>query len=181
MSREVGKPTLSAQDDVEIRELSSRYYWLADTSPGVRWATELFTPDRMWWIGTDKGGQQAAGTKQLAEISLRMSGKLPEPQRPQHMCTNLSIEPSTEGARGRCYFWFIFSAPGKPPTSRRRHGTYADVVVKTPDGWGFKCRKMCQSDISGIPDRPRGPRRKSPKSYRQWGLGAIRCRGVFHQ
>lgn len=140
---EQGRKTLSAQDYVEIRELYSRYYWIADSSPGEKWAKELFTPDAVWWIGNEKGGQQAVGTQQLAEISVRLSGKMPEPRRPQHICTNVSIERSPEGARGRCYFMMLNSEPGKPPTITST-GSYEDIVVKTSVGWRFKQRKMYQ-------------------------------------
>src|SRR5262245_42942381 len=89
-----GRKALSAQDYTEIRELYSQYYWIADSSPGEKWAKELFTPDATWWIGDDKGGQEAHGTKELAEISVRLSGQLPTPRRPEHICTNVSIQPS---------------------------------------------------------------------------------------
>ena len=139
-----GRKTLSAQDYTEIQALYARYYWIADSSPGDKWAKELFTSDATWWIGNDKGGQQAVGPKQLAEISVKLSGKMPEPRRPEHICTNISIESSAEGARGRCYFMMLRTPePGKPSMIVAT-GSYEDVIVKTAAGWRFKSRKMYQ-------------------------------------
>jgi hypothetical protein len=143
---------LSAQDYAEIHQLYARYYWLADMSPGEKWAKELFTPDGVWWTGDDKGGEQAVGTQQLAEISVRKAGSLPR-NRPQHMCTNISIEPAPEGAHGRCYLVFLLNPPlsGKTPTLAAT-GSYDDIIVKTPAGWRFKQRKHYQGMLPPAED-----------------------------
>jgi hypothetical protein len=130
---------LTAQDYAEIQQLYARYYWLADMSPGEKWAKELFTSDGIWWTGDDKGGEQAVGTQQLADISARLNKTH---DRPQHMCTNISIEPSSEGAHGRCYMLFVLNPPlsGKTPMLAAM-GSYEDILVKTSAGWRFKQRK----------------------------------------
>ena len=71
-----GRRSMNAQDYTEIRELYSRYYWIADSSPGEKWATELFTPDATWWIGDEKGGQQAVGTQDRKSTRLNSSHRL---------------------------------------------------------------------------------------------------------
>ena len=133
--------TLSAQDYTEIQQLYARYKWLADMSPGERWAKELFTPDGVWARIDEQGKTvQGVGTQQLAEISVRQSGNLPR-NRPQHICVNISIEPSAEGARGRCYLMFVLSQPGKMPMIATM-GSYEDIIVKTRAGWRFKKRTV---------------------------------------
>src|SRR5262245_24570487 len=88
--QKLASPKLSAQDYTEIQQLYARYKWLADMSPGEKWATELFTPDGVWeQIYEDGKTLKGVGTKQLAEVSLQASGSLPR-NRPQHICVNIS-------------------------------------------------------------------------------------------
>ena len=62
-----------------------------------------------------------------------------------HFLTNIVIEPSPEGARGRQYLVVIDIGEGGKPSSVLIGGHYEDIYVKTPEGWRFKSRTLYQA------------------------------------
>ena len=60
----------------------------------------------------------------------------------RHFLTNMVIEPSPEGAKGRQYLVVIDIGEGGKPSSVLIGGHYEDSYVKTPAGWRFKSRTL---------------------------------------
>jgi hypothetical protein len=131
--------TLTAQDYVEIQQLTAAYSHALDTGNDNGYAyANLFTPDGTafdQWIGREK----------IAEIP-RWNPHGPDYVR--HFAFNHLIEPTADGAIGKQYVVVIdVQRPGKP-TSIFLGGQYQDVYVKTPQGWRFKSRTEFRSGSS---------------------------------
>jgi hypothetical protein len=65
----------------------------------------------------------------------------------RHFVTNVVIKPAAQGATGRSYLVTIDGAEGDKPTTMLSGGHYADVYVKTPQGWRIKSRDYVRSEI----------------------------------
>jgi hypothetical protein len=63
----------------------------------------------------------------------------------RHFLTNMVIEPSPEGAKGRQYLVVIDIGEGGKPSSVLIGGHYEDIYVKTAAGWRFKSRTLYQA------------------------------------
>ena len=140
-AQEKGGATLTPQDYAEIRELYSRFAWGIDTGAdnGMAYA-RTFTPDGEFRYGNNT----FVGREKLAEL-IRSSTW--GDGAPHHFTTNILIEPSPEGARGRAYVLMIGSSeePNQPPTIGT--GTYEDILVKTSEGWRIKQRILHQNTM----------------------------------
>jgi hypothetical protein len=67
----------------------------------------------------------------------------------RHFLTNMVIDPSSEGARGRQYLVVIDVGEGGKPSSVLLGGHYEDVYVKTAAGWRFKSRTLYPARTGG--------------------------------
>ena len=149
------RPTaLSAQDYIDIQQLSARYAFAIDncTNKGYGYA-DLYVPDG--WFAPSRDGKiliKYEGRDRLAAAAL--GGAKDCAGVPwngiSHMLVNHVIEPSPEGATGRVYLVAI-GLDGDPGKIEAQ-GHYEDVYVKTPKGWLFKSRlhvlSARQEDIS---------------------------------
>lgn len=136
--------TLTAMDYIEIEQLVRRYAFALDScsNNGYDYA-DLFTRDGIFYWGVNS--RKSVGRDQLAEAAgggkagcKKLQG---DTVRPNHTTANLVIEPSPEGATGKCYLVY----PGElgvsaDPNHSGHVGGYQDVYVKTAQGWRFKSR-----------------------------------------
>jgi len=142
------KPTLTAQDYIDIQQLLNRYAFALDTcsNNGYDYA-DLYTPDGVFYWGINS--RKSVGREELAEAAgggklgckRAKSATLENPIQ-GHITVNAVIEPSPEGAIGKSYLVY----PGErgiiaPDAEHRGHvGGYQDVYVKTAQGWRIKKR-----------------------------------------
>jgi hypothetical protein len=129
--------TLTPQDYTEIQQLYSRYYHTIDAGASDAWA-DTFTPDGVF--NTNTRGRDA-----LIESNKRGGSKRPL----RHWHSNLTIEPTAEGANGSVYVMQI-DITTKPP-SISTYSRYDDALVKTPKGWRFKIRQRSSDTTIGPP------------------------------
>jgi hypothetical protein len=139
---------LTAQDYIEIQQLSSRYAFAIDTctSGGADYA-DLYTDDGEFSISKEWGVAGNRKTKGRAALIKAAGGDgqggCVDPKTTMgygisHLIVNLVITPAADGATGRSYLLAI--GVGGDPTKIERQGGYDDVYVKTPAGWRFKSR-----------------------------------------
>jgi hypothetical protein len=119
--------TLTPQDYAEIQQLYSRYYHTIDAGNPEGWA-DTFTADGVF-NGNTRGREALMG--------MIRRGGTNKPLR--HWHSNLTIEPSPDGAKGSVYVLQI-DITTKPP-SISTYSRYDDQLVKTPQGWRFKVRQ----------------------------------------
>ena len=124
--------SLTAQDYAEIQQLYARYNFIIDAGDAEGYAA-LYTPDGSFNTFSGRDG-----------LLTFMKGRTAQNQR--HWNTNLMITPSPEGASGAVYLMLI--DVGVNPPVIRTAAKYADVLVKTPQGWRFKKR---QTSRDGVP------------------------------
>ena len=140
--------TLSAQDYLDIQQLSARYAFLIDTcaNGGYDFA-DLFTTDGEFSVsqawGT-AGARRTKGREALADAAGGDGkGGCKDPKTTlgygiSHIVVNQVITPTPQGAIGKSYLLAI--GVGGDPTKIERQGGYEDVYVKTPAGWRFQSR-----------------------------------------
>jgi SnoaL-like domain len=129
--------TLTPQDYADIQQLYSRYYHTIDAGASEAWA-DTFTSDGVF-NGNTRGRD--------ALIASNRRGGATRPLR--HWHSNLTIEPSPEGAKGSVYVLQI-DITTKPP-SISTYSRYDDQLVKTPQGWRFKVRQRSTDTTIGPP------------------------------
>jgi len=126
------KAALSPADYEEIRGLYAKYAFGFDTGDAALVAS-VYAAD---------GAFVVAG-RVMADSREKIGGMVrpPAPGKPamKHMPTNILIEPSAEGATGKSYVALVTFQEGKPPAVTGG-GLYADILVKTAEGWRFKKR-----------------------------------------
>ena len=142
------KGTLTPMDYVEIRKLVANYAYALDTGAdnGYRYA-DLFAPG-----GVVFGG--VTGRENIAALARR------EPHGPdyvRHFLTNVVIEPTAEGARGRQYLAVIDVGENGKPSAFFLGGKYEDTYVRTPGGWRFKTRTLVRAIGAAPPARGSTP------------------------
>jgi hypothetical protein len=139
---------LTAQDYIEIQQLSARYAFAIDscTNGGADYA-DLYTDDgefsisQQWGVAGNRKTQGRAALIKAAGGDGQ--GGCVDPKTTMgygisHLIVNLVITPTAEGATGRSYLLAI--GVGGDPIKIERQGGYDDVYVKTPAGWRFKAR-----------------------------------------
>lgn len=135
---------LTALDYFEIQQLVAKYARAIDTcsNNGYDYA-DLFTPDGMFVPiinGRELTGIQ--GRERLAEISGGGKNNCENvgwiEQAVRHIYVNHIITPTPEGATGTVDMLMI--GLGGDPNKIEHDGYYADVYVKTADGWRFARR-----------------------------------------
>lgn len=129
------------EDKEAIRELFSEYCFRMDDS---RYAElgELFTEDGQWIAPYS----QARGP---AEIAALMARNIPAEPRRKHFIMNSLIQLDGDRATARTSYLVILQAAGAglvPSVA----GTYVDALVRTPDGWRFRERRLVHDLSSAL-------------------------------
>ena len=127
--------SLTALDYAEIGQLYGRYAIGYDTGNGDLWA-RAFTADGTFVL---PGGKTLAGRQQLAEFAAA-PGNDKGPTNVFHVNTNITIEPSPEGATGTAYVLLVNLGTSGKPSTLTGGGIYRDQFVKTSEGWRIKKR-----------------------------------------
>jgi uncharacterized protein (TIGR02246 family) len=134
-SQQRARGTLTALDYAEIQQLYGRYAVGYDSGNGEMWAG-VFTPDGTFEL---PGGKTLAGRKQLAEFAAA-PGNNKGPTNVFHVNSNITIEPSADGATGVAYVMLVNIGESGKPSALTGGGIYRDVFVKTAEGWRIKKR-----------------------------------------
>jgi hypothetical protein len=146
--------SLAPADYVEIQQLIARYPYALDTGTdhGGMFAG-LFTPDGKFTAGKIR----LAGREQLTRFAWEhRPGQGPLYAR--NFSTNVSIAPSSEGARGRIFAVVFDIGENDKPSAILNGGHYEDVYVRTSEGWRIKAREYFASEDGPAPaDLPRPP------------------------
>lgn len=134
-SQQRGRVSLTALDYAEIQQLYGRYAIGYDTGNGDMYAG-VFTPDGTFEL---PGGKTLQGRKQLAELAAA-PGSNKGPTNVLHVNSNITIEPSADGATGHAYVMLVNLGAGGKASTLTGGGIYRDIFVKTADGWRIKKR-----------------------------------------
>src|SRR5262245_783063 len=144
----IGGATLAAQSAgkltsdglVQIQQLYAKYNWALDGGDSQGYAA-TFTPDGVF---NNNVGHDAI-VKFADTFHAGVGSHV------KHWNTNLMITPSATGANGQVYLVLVDFAT-KPP-SIFTSATYADELVKTPQGWRFK-RRATKGDAAPAAPKP---------------------------
>ena len=112
----------TTEDRDEILQLLYRYNHAIDSGDAHGWAG-TFTADGVF----DVAGQVRSGQDELAAFAAGVHGY-------RHVVVNPVIDVAGDAATVRAYF-VVYRGTALTAT-----GTYADEVVRTPDGWRFAKR-----------------------------------------
>jgi hypothetical protein len=157
---------LTPMDRIQIEQLIARYAYALDTGGrnGYDYA-DLFTADGVF-VGMNQGqaGRSFRGRDTLAALA---RGGARNPNFVSHYITNIVVEPTAEGARGREYA-IIADLGGNGSKGTFTHGGfYEDTYVKTPDGWRFKTRVFYGSESGATPKQKQNDPMKAPAAPTQ--------------
>ena len=140
--------TLTAQDYIDIQQLSARYAFAIDTcTNGGQDFADLFVEDgefsvsQQWGVAGNRKTQGRSALVKAAGGDGQGGCVDPKTQMGygiSHLIVNLVITPTPDGAIGRSYLMAI--GVGGDPTKIERQGGYDDVYVKTQAGWRIKSR-----------------------------------------
>ena len=131
--------TTPLEDKDAIRELFSEYCFRMDEFRFADLAA-LFTADGEWIAPYSR----ARGP---AEIAALMARNIPAEPRRKHFIMNSLIRLDGDRATARTSYLVVLQAAGAglvPSVA----GTYEDVLVRTPDGWRFRERRLVH-DLAG--------------------------------
>ena len=139
------RPALTALDYAQIQELNAEYGQFIDTGEGNGYAwADLFTPTGVF---ARQSGEKYEGREKLAALARHRGG----PQFVSHFVTNVMIEPTETGAKGRAYCVVMQFPDDKleatdPRMSEVQLGCrYHDEYARTAGGWRFKSRTVVVS------------------------------------
>jgi hypothetical protein len=138
-------PALSADDQLEIKQLVSRYAYALDTGAnnGLDYA-DLFAADGEFVgsRGTTRGRDALAELGRLGFVE----GRKPA-NGVAHFIMNHVIAPAPGGAAGKQYMVLVNIGENNQPGGQFSNvgGHYEDQYVKTPQGWRFKRRQFIPS------------------------------------
>lgn len=129
--------TLTADDLVEIQQLSDKYNWALDAGESEAYAS-TFTPDGVF--------KNNVGHNAIVKFADTFHAGLGA--HVHHWNTNLMIAPTADGARGQVYLVLVDFA--NKPATIATSATYADELVKTVQGWRFK-KRATKGDVAPAP------------------------------
>jgi len=141
-ARASGKLSLSTQDVLDIQQLVARYGYVLDNgAEGGRAYADLFTDDGVF------ASPQATVSGREALLKFA-SGHRPGqgPGYVRNFATNVKLEPTAGGARGRVYAVVIAIGENNEPSSVFTGGHFEDTYAKTQAGWRFKRRQFVPSE-----------------------------------
>ena len=124
------------EDKDAIREVLAEYCFALD---GDRFAdmAALFTADGTW----DTAFGAATGHSAIVALVQSIRAKAPQPRpRAIHLVTNIAIALDGDRATVRSNWTVVQNGPDGPVVGSG--GAYLDDMVRTPDGWRFKIRKI---------------------------------------
>ena len=127
--------SLTALDYIEIQQLYGRYAIGYDTGNGGLWAS-AFTADGTFVL---PGGKILSGRQQLTDFAAA-PGNNKGPTNVFHSNSNITIEPSRDGATGTSYVLLVNIGESGKPSALTGGGIYRDEFVKTSEGWRIKKR-----------------------------------------
>jgi hypothetical protein len=139
--------TLTAQDYIDIEQLSARYAFAVDhcSNNGYDYA-DLYTDDGEFgiapdWVTTPQ--RTIKGRDALADIDGRGPNGCKDPKTSMgygitHVILSPIVVPTKDGAAGTAVLLAL--GVGHAANTIERQGGYRDVYVKTPQGWRFKSR-----------------------------------------
>jgi hypothetical protein len=128
--------TLTAQDFVEIQQLYAKYNWALDSGDSQGYAA-TFTPDGVF--------NNNVGHDAIVKFADTFHAGLGSHVR--HWNTNLMILPTPDGASGQVYLVLVDFAT--KPATIVTSASYADELVKTPQGWRFK-KRATKGDVAPV-------------------------------
>ena len=136
---------LTMQDYVEIQQLYAKYNLAIDSGEAEVWA-DTFTADGVF-------NKRFTGREALIGFIKLWRERMNGANR-RHWNSNLQITGTPEGATGSVYLilWDVGVKPATPAST----GMYADVLVKTKDGWRFKSR-VVNGDVPAPATPPAAP------------------------
>jgi SnoaL-like domain len=123
----------SLEDKEAIRELFSEYCFRMDAFQFTELG-ELFTEDGEWIAPYSR----ARGPVEIAQL---MARNIPAEPKRKHFIMNSLIQLDGDRATARTSYLVVLQAAGAglvPSVA----GTYMDVLVRTPDGWRFRERRL---------------------------------------
>lgn len=133
---------LSTEDLLEIHDLYARYGHYFDAGEVDRWAA-LFTPDATFVVeaaGTAPG-RELRGTAELAALVRNGQQGAYAKRGIRHEVTNVVIEATEAGARGKAY-WTVVRVGDNQPPQVTLTGRYVDELVKGAGGWRFYSKRV---------------------------------------
>jgi hypothetical protein len=148
-------PALSADDQLEIKQLVSRYAYALDTGAnnGLDYA-DLFAADGEFVgsRGTTRGRDALAELGRLGFVE----GRKPA-NGVAHFIMNHVIAAAPGGATGKQYMVLVNIGENSQPGGQFSNvgGHYEDQYVKTPQGWRFKRRQFFPSAAARRGGEPR--------------------------
>lgn len=135
------------EDELAIGQLRARYCHLLDD---MQWPdfVDLFTED-----GSFEGLSRVQGRAALMQF---FSVDVPRiAERFWHFCSNGTVDLAGDTATGRISMEYLSVTQGRSYISA---GHYDDVMVRTPDGWKFRSRRItfyfyspCAEGYTGLP------------------------------
>ena len=126
--------SLTALDYAEIQQLYGRYAIGYDSGNGEMFA-RAFTADGTFQLPNNV----IAGREKLAAFA-GQPGNNKGPTNVFHVVSNVTIEPSAEGATGTAYVLLVNIGQTGKPSALTGGGVYRDTFVKSPEGWRIKSR-----------------------------------------
>jgi hypothetical protein len=168
------RPTLTADDHVQIQQLVARFGYALDTgaNDGGMFA-DLFAPDGSF--GT------ATGRAQLIALARTKKGGPPT----RHFASNVIIQPAAQGATGTHYEAVFAVGQDGRQSIIAGTGRYEDTFVKTAAGWRFRTRTFHPSittpeaDKAAIPQAPGGGGPQPPIIVEHQRTGTPRTLSAF--
>jgi uncharacterized protein (TIGR02246 family) len=121
---------LTAEDKVEIQELSSRYIFATDSGDADA-RSRTFLPDGVFETPKDRYEGREAIAEQTREFSRR------EPGESQHWVLNYVIDGDSKVAKASAYVAMVHRSG-----QIRVIGRYYDVLRKVDGGWLFASRRF---------------------------------------
>lgn len=138
--------TLSTEDRLAIEELYARYSHCFDTEDGDGYAA-VFAPDGRF---VRPGLPDLVGTEALAAFVHERHAETPGVS---HHVSNVLVEESEAGVRGRAYVLVLRVVPGEPLILRNL-GAYEDELIRVDGAWRFRTRTFTSWLEPGQLDRP---------------------------
>jgi len=141
-ARASGKLSLAPQDVLDIQQLVARYGYVLDNgAEGGKAYADLFTDDGVF------ASPQATVSGREALLKFA-SGHRPGqgPAYVRNFATNVKLEPTADGARGRVYAVVIAIGENNQSSSVFTGGHFEDIYAKTQAGWRFKRRQFVPSE-----------------------------------
>ena len=120
--------SLSPEDMAEIHNLYAHYNLVLDAGDSMSWA-DTFTDDGSF--------NNSVGRQALITFSDNWAASNPNTR---HWNSNIHITATADGAAGTAYL-MLWKISVQPPEIVLT-GTYSDQLVKTPNGWKFKARRV---------------------------------------